>query len=664
LRLSGGRTQVVRDADGSLNLAGAFAARRDEPSQKSEFSLTLERAEIGGHAVALADRSFQPAVAYDFENVRFAASKITLPFAGASPVELALQVRQGGRLQAKGNVDLLHQTADIRVEATDIVLTPIDSAIRRHTTLTLASGKAGAGGRLTWDGKSNPAAVRYAGSAAVTDLDLKMENSGERLVGWQRLAATDLQIDTAGNRLAVGQLSVTQPYAKLVINKDRSTNLAGVMRPAMPADVASATAGTPMAIGVERISVERGTMDFSDLSLVLPFATHIKELGGVISGLSSATDSRASLKFEGRVEDYGLARTEGTIRPFAPKTFTDITVTFRNVELTPLSPYSATFAGRKIASGKLSLDLQYKLDNSRLAGDNKVLLEQFTLGERVESPTAVNLPLDLAIALLTDSDGKIDLAVPVSGNVDNPEFSYGHLIWQAIRTVITRVVTAPFRALGALFGGESEDLGDIVFDPGSARVLPTEYEKLRRVAEGLQKRPQLRLLVKGTYHAESDGRALRAQAVRADLATREGLKITQGEDPGPIGFDNAKTQRALEAMLDARTGSNAATQFVEAFRKTAGRTIDRVNPVLAVMGRGAGDRELYVAMHQRLVKLQPLPEPALVELAKARTGAISSAFAERLKFDPARLSGKPAEAVSETAKNGVPAKLSFEPIKQ
>ncbi len=662
LRLSGGKTRIDREADGSLNLATAFAARRDDPSPDSGFSMSLDRAEITGHALAVADRSLQPAVTYDLEQLRFALSKIAVPFKGTSPLELALKIKQGGALQAKGSIDLLKQSADIRFEATDVALAPLEPLLKRDTTLTLTSGKAGAAGRITWNGKSKPAALRYAGSAAITDVDLKIEGSGERLFSWQRLAATDIDLDTGENRLAIAQINVVRPYSKLIINKDRSTNLAGIMRPrskpAPPADSPSDT----MAISMERVSVERAELDFSDLSLVLPFSTNVKALGGSVSGLSSAPESRASLKFEGRIEENGLARAEGTIQPFAPKKFTDIAVVFRNVALSPLSPYTATFAGRKIASGRLSLDLQYKINNSQLTGDNKVLLEQFTLGERVESPSAVNLPLDLAIAILTDSDGKIDLAVPVSGNVDNPEFSYGGIIWQAIRTVITRIVTAPFRALGALFGADAETLGSIVFDPGSARILPTEYDKVRRVAEGLQKRAQLRLVVQGSYNAQSDSLGLRTIAVRADLANREGLTLKSGEDPGPIGFDSAKVQRALENMLNERSSGDAAAQFAAAFQKTAGRDAPRVNAALALIGRGAGDRELYIAMHKKLIELQPLPPTALGDLAKARAAAITNAFIKRFKFDPTRLAGKPPVATDETTKNGVPMKLSFEPM--
>jgi uncharacterized protein involved in outer membrane biogenesis len=671
-RLSGGRTWVRRDAAGDLHLVSLFAPRKVQlvkELRKEGFSLAVDRAEIAGYVVALTDQTFQPAIHYDLEQLNATITKVAMPPKGPSPFEMSLRVKQGGTVKAKGALDLRGPNADASFEVADVALAPLDTILKRETTLTIASGKAGTSGRVIFDGKGAKPAIRYTGTATIADLDVQTAANNEKLVGWKRVTAADIDFNSADNRLGVARVTLSEPYARLIVNKDRSTNLAGIMRapPAAAATPAPAPAPAESAplpsINVERVSIESGSMNFADFSLVLPFATYVQRLGGSVSGLSSAADSRASLKIEGRIDEYGLARAEGTIQPFAPKKFTDIAVAFRNVELPPMSPYSATFAGRKIATGKISLDLQYKIENSKLAGDNKVVLEKFTLGERVESPTAVNLPLDLAIALLTDSDGKIDLTLPVSGNVDSPEFSYGHVIWQAITTVITRIVTAPFRALGALFGSGAETLGDIIFDPGSARILPTEYEKLRRVAEGLQKKADLKLIVQGLYHQKLDSQGLRSRAVRADLAVREDLKLAPGEDPGAIGFDSAKTQRALELMLDARAGSDAAAQFAEAFRKTAGRDVSRVNAALAMVGRGAGDRALYVAMHQRLVELQPLPASALGDLAKARADAITRAFTERLKFDPARLGSKPVEAAEEAAKNGVPAKLSFEPIK-
>jgi len=682
-RLAGGLTRVARDAEGRIALADLFAARKPSQPKPSSLKIAVERFDVAGHSLAFADQSYQPALAYDLEAINASLTRLNWPGKGAAALDLALRVKQGGSLKVRGSVDPGRETADLRVDLGALALTPLDTLLKRDTTLTLASGNLGATGRVLWNGSKSPGAIRYTGNVAAESVELRVASDRERLFAFKRLAANDLDADIGENRLAIAQVALSEPYLRLLINKDKTTNLAAIRRPAAPAAApvpgapaattaakpAPAPASTPpatpavMAINVDRISVEGGAMDFSDQSLVLPFSTFIKNLNGSASGLSSAPESRANLRFEGGIAEFGLARAEGTIQPFAPKKFTDIAVNFRNVDLPPMTPYTATFAGRRIASGKLSLDLQYKVENSKLAGDNKLLLEKFTLGERVESPTAVSLPLDLAIALLTDSQGRIDLALPVSGDVDNPEFSYGHLVWQAIRTVLTRIVTAPFRALASLFGGNADTLGDIVFDAGGARVLPTELEKLRRVAEGLEKRPQLKLQVQGTWHKDIDARALRAAAVRADLVAREGTRLAPGEDPGPVGFDNAKTQRALEQMLEARAGGNAVTQFVEGYRKSSGREAARVNAALALVGRGSGDRELYVAMHQRLVELQPLPPAALGELAKARAEAIAAAMAKTAKLDPARTTIKAAEAVDEAVKNGVPAKLSFEPLK-
>jgi hypothetical protein len=180
-------------------------------------------------------------------------------------------------------------------------------------------------------------------------------------------------------------------------------------------------------------------MSFADLSLVLPFATRVHALSGVVVGLGSDTASRATVKLDGRVDEFGLVKVDGALSSFHPKVFTDLTVIFRNVPVSTLTPYSATRSqGGALMAGTMNLDLEYKIDRSALMGENKVVLQQLQLGERVESPGAMRLPLDLAIAILSDSEGRIDIALPVRGNVDHPEFSYGHLVWQALVTVITR----------------------------------------------------------------------------------------------------------------------------------------------------------------------------------------------------------------------------------
>ncbi len=332
------------------------------------------------------------------------------------------------------------------------------------------------------------------------------------------------------------------------------------------------------------------------------------------------------MKLEGRVDPAGLARLDGALSPFAPKRFMDLRAVFRNVEMQPMSPYSATFAGRKIASGRVSLDLEYKIKNGKLEGNNKVLLDKFTLGERVESPNALNLPLDLAIALLTDAQGQINVAIPVSGDVNSPKFGYGNLIWQAIATVIKNIVTAPFRALGALFGGGAAKLDAIAFDPGSARVLPPELDKLKKVARALQQRPKLEVIVDGRYQEALDGEALRSEKVRRELAAEQKVKLAPGEEPGPVAFDNARTQRALEKLMAARAGKDAMAQFTAEFEKKAGRKASRVNPALALDRQG-----------QRRPRVLPsaLPAPGrAASAARRRAGGAGPAARDRRVAGP------------------------------
>jgi len=271
----------------------------------------------------------------------------------------------------------------------------------------------------------------------------------------------------------------------------------------------------------------------------------------------------------------------------------------------------------------------------------------------------MRLPLDLAIAILSDSEGRIDIALPVRGNVDHPEFSYGHLIWQALVTVITKIVTSPFRALAGVFGDDAESLQTIAFEPGSDTVQPPERQKLQRVAEVLGKRTRLKLTVHGGYEAKVDGEALRSLRVRQDLAQRLGVKVKPGEEPGPVVFDQAKTQRALEALLTERGGAKAVEEFETSYEKNTGKKAQRVNPVLTLVGRGSLDRAFYEALFRRLVELAPLTDSEVKDLGKRRGEATARALKERASAAAARVEVGDTEASSHADRNAVPTRLEL-----
>jgi hypothetical protein len=663
LAIAGGELGLVREKDGSLPLLRILApsdegllrreigaAKKEAKAEGKPWRTALEELRVEGVRIALSDHSFGAPIAYGVRDLRFTAHGYASD--GAKPVKLeaALTLEQGGSLTASGEASVGGDRAELRAKLERVNLKPLQPVIASRARVTLVSADAFADVKVSYRRQGDKLGLRLGGTVRLDNLLVNEASSGERLVAWKSLSASGLSLGFEPNLLRIGEARVQGLDAKVVVFQDRSTNLARAMvvqeadASANKAQVKTADTEVLFPIAVDRVRLENGDVDFADLSLVLPFGTKVNQLAGLIEGISNDRQSRATLKVEGRVDEYGLARAEGTVKPFHPTDFMDITVLFRNVDMPPLSPYSATFAGRRIASGKLSLDLRYKIEQGKLAGDNRVVLEKFTLGEKVNSPSALDLPLDLAVALLTDSDGRIDLAVPVSGDVNDPKFDYGAVVWQAVKIVLTKIVTAPFRALASLFGGSGEEnLESVAFDAGRAALLPPEQEKLKRVSEMLAKRPQLKLVAEG-----QTGPADRAALQQRDVVLAVDAKLGRpAPPPGAIDTVNvtdAKTQRALEALFVERNSDEALDRFAAEAGKARGKPVDRVNAALALVGRGSSDREFYEALLKRLNETAKLPDTALPQLADERAKAVTAHLTTKLSVPADRASARVAKA--------------------
>ena len=301
------------------------------------------------------------------------------------------------------------------------------------------------------------------------------------------------------------------------------------------------------------------------------------------------------------MDKYGSAKIRGQISLQNPEKFTDIEMTFRNLDMPSLSPYVAKFAGYRIKAGTLALDLQYKVRDGKLLGENKIVMNKMQLGEKVDSPGALDLPLELAIAVLTDSEGRIDIGLPVSGDLNDPQFDYGAVIAKAFGNLIGGIITAPFRALGALFGGSEKKIDTIEFEPGSDVVAPPEQQKLAALALALKERPALTLVVPPTYAVNQDGAAMRSHAVRADIVARMGGKLRPGEDPGPVDSANPLAQRAIGAAFSQRYAPEV---------------------LAALRGRAGPQPAFYQGLLDKLIAESPVSEQSLAQLAARRGDAI------------------------------------------
>ena len=682
--VNGGGTTILRDAQSGYPLlealrpaehpkpARAPAPRPATPTPPEKvWTVALDKLELADHRVTITDRGVSPAVELGLAELKASVRDVRTDGKKPWPFDASFRVVQGGRFTARGSVAPDGRAADATLTLTQLAMTPAQPYVARTTAVVLRSGDVSTAGRLTYRAGADGSSVTYTGSADIDRVAVMEAANTEPVLAWKSLHAETIRLGLGPDRLEIDEIRLTELDGRLVISQDKTVNVAQLMKPAatpptaapapsaLPTTAAGREPGPAFPVTVGRVRLDNSSMNFADLSLVLPFATRIQALNGVVAGLGSDANSRATVKLDGRVDEFGLVKVDGALNALQPKVFTDLAVIFRNVPMSTLSPYSVTFAGRRIVAGTVSLDLEYKIDHSELLGENKVVLHKLQLGERVESPGAMKLPLDLAIAILSDADGRIDIALPVRGNVDHPEFSYGHVIWQALVTVITKVATAPFRALGALFGGGGEKLEAIAFEPGSDVVLPPEREKLKRVSEVLGKRPALKLTVHGGYDAKLDGEALRALRVRQDLAQRLGVKLKPGEDPGPVALDDAKTQRALEALLTERGGGKAVDDVVGQYEKSTGKKSDRASRVLALVGRGGGDRGLYEALYRQLVEMAPLPESELTALAQRRGEAAVRALNEGAGAAAARATAGDTEAAGGAERKGIPTRLEL-----
>lgn len=693
--LSEGRTRLVRAADGSLPLLRALATR---PAPKSAipasatgkteaapgWTYRVEAVELARFAVDVRDEAIEPAMLLGLVDMHASVRGLSQDLKAAWPVRLGMRVQQGGRLEAEGKVVPGRPAADLRLKLVDLNLTPVQPYLHKDTNLVLSSGRFSTAGRVTYAKH-----LDYQGGFSVDDLLLNEAVSGDRFLAWNHLSTDELRLGPEG--VEIGNLLADGLGLKLVIHADKTTNLKQIMKtpappedkgaapPSPPAPTVSARTAPPVQakafrVGIDSIRVAGGEMDFADLSLALPFGTRIHDLKGHINGVSSeAAGAPAQLELEGQVDDHGLARAAGQIRLFDPTQFTDVRTIFKNVEMTRLTPYSATFAGRRIASGKLSLDLEYKIDKRQLKGDNQIVMDKLTLGERVESPTAKNLPLDLAIAILQDSDGKIDLGLPVSGSLDDPQFSYGGIVWKAIVNVITKIVLAPFKALGALLGGGAEKMEAIGFDAGGARLLPPEREKLKTLAGALAKRPGLALTVKGTYNPGADRAFLREDQLRRAVAEKMGVKLTAGMEPPPIATSSEKTRQALDALYAERLGKSALDKLRvtyqranpekkegvgKMFSKLTGLFKGKEEPVPREELDALKGADLHEVIYQRLLAGEKVPDDTLTRLAQRRAQAIVDELAQVGGVARDRLTIEAPDAVEGEART-VNAKLSL-----
>jgi hypothetical protein len=578
-----------------------------------------------GQTAVLSDVSIEAArvshAGIEVPSVTLRSPRIVLPAEEPFEVSGSANLAPHGELSASGRVSLQPFYAEVQVEAADIPLPQAGRFLPADLQMTITSGIASANGRL----RINSRGSDFEGAASVSNARFEEAKSGQLLLAWDELATQQGAVSFAPFRVEVGEVTARAPSGRLVIEEDGRLNFARVLPEGQDGD-----AEGDVHVTLRRLRIEQGTLDFADRSLENDFAVTLRELEGTITGFSTEPGNPARVRLEGRVAQYGAARIRGTVNLDAPKSLANISATLRNVPLAELTPYIVKFAGYRVESGRLSANLSYRVRDGRLSGQNQFTLEELQLGEKVRQEGVADLPLELAVALLADPQGRIRLDIPVSGNLNDPQFDFGGLVAKALGNVIGKIVSAPFRALAAVFGAGGMDLDSVRFEPGTAELTPPAEETVAQVAKALGQRPQLAVTVQGGYDPEPDLRAMRLAHVRSEIAQ------LAGADPeAPLDFGDPEVLQAAERLYLARAGNRL--QMLE-LRKREPR-----------YGR---------ALVEALAAATPAGEEAARILARARAEMVRAGLIAH-GLDPSRISLQ-APVTREAGKEGVATTLALD----
>jgi hypothetical protein len=609
---------------------------KTSPAEKKSWQFALDQLNIDGGSIDFSDQSIEPAGNIGLRNLAVQINWLNNQNGSLFPFTVNSDLTPEGHFDIAGQLGLFPTfslNTGVTIQAIPLLIS--EPYVQQSALLSIAGGNLD--GELQID-MSADEAVKVVGEAQVSGLDIEDLANKKELMAWQNLTIGNFMLDLQTNNLDISHLLFDQAYGRVHIDANGKANLSELMvkKDAVPANgddpdsdttnTAKSSEAAPMQVRIGGIGIEDAAIDFSDLSLPLPFATLIRNLDGDISTVATNSTEPVEIKLEGQVDKFGLARIYAVINLLDPVKYSDIKFEFSNLKMANVSPYSAEFAGRVIDDGNLNMELEYAVNNGVLTGKNNIVLSDLVLGDKVEATNAVSLPLDLAIALLKDSDGVIKANLAVEGDVNDPEFAIGGVIWDAFVTLITKAVSAPFKLLGNLIGLEDDDLGQLRFLAGRADLSPPELEKITHLEEALLQRPKLSIEINGVTNPQIDATALQ----RAQLDATLKQLLNQG-------------QEAVEAysLLDKKTRKVLEKLFKERFPDIdlkAVKTAHKVPPADNPEGRLKLDELAYATdLRDRLLISEVIGDQALADLAQARALTVKNALLASNQFDENRV---------------------------
>ncbi|MCX8146632.1 MAG: DUF748 domain-containing protein [Azovibrio sp.] len=596
-------------------LVGSASSGEGSSAPARPWNWRLAGFELVTGSLEFVDRTLDKAVPLRLDDMRIELGALSATSSDAVPLNLTSRINAAGRLSLAGQVQPLAPAGQLAIEVSGLDLVPLQGWLPQRLNLVLSKGALSGRGQLGFGGQ--PFGVHYQGDAQLAELSVLDKESAQSLLRWQRLDLAGIDMQTQPFRIRLDDVDLSRFFVRLMITPQGQLHLdrlmggdvgppAAAAGQALAAPVPEVTAGAtqtaeahvrdaalPVRIG--RIRLDAGTVLFNDLFIKPNYNAMLTGLTGQIGPL--APGQRGSLKIEGKVDRSAPLHISGTLEPFSAALYLDLKAQARGIDMPTFSPYSGRYMGYRIQKGKLSVDVSYRIENGELLADNHIFLDQLTLGEAVESPDALALPIKLALALLKNSRGEIDINLPIRGSINDPQFSIGGIVFKAIMNLLVKAVASPFTLLGSLFGG-GEELSYLEFESGQAAIAPAGEQRLQALAKALTERPALTLEVTGMADPVADAEGYRrALLLRQVKAKKVAADVAAGKSASRIG-EVSLTPEEYERYL--------AQVYQEA-------KFDKPRNVL-----GLNKRLPVAEMEALLIRHMPLDERAFAELAARR----------------------------------------------
>lgn len=536
----------------SLDWGGNKGKAKPESKPAAPWHWSVGQAAVEEGAFRFEDTTVAKALPLQVSGFNVKVGALSSDKAEATPIDVKASINHNGSLAVEGKASLKGD-ADMQVDLKHADLVALQGWVADKLNVQLTKGDVSFKGTGRWQAGVG----EVAGDVTLSDFSVLDSLNADDLLRWKTFSFSRVNVKTSPLAINVGDVALKDFFAKILINGQGQLNLRDIVKhedgaPVKGADktgdkVASAKAETkpapapaaksaPLPLKIGNISLDGGTVNFTDHYIKPNYSTRITNLNGRIGALAAGTLSPVALR--GKVERTAPLEIAGKVDPLSSPVSLDIKASARGIDLPPFSAYSGRYVGYAIEKGKLSADVNYSVHKGELVAENRVFLDQLTFGDKIESKDALHLPVNLAVALLKNSRGEIDVNLPIRGSLNDPQFSVGGIIVQVIFNLLEKAVTSPFALLGSLFGS-GEDLSQVAFPPGVSRITPEMEDRLKTLAKAMADRPGIKLDINGVADPSVDREGLRHATLDRKLRA---LKLADQAKKGQSGGRLADVQ--------------------------------------------------------------------------------------------------------------------------